>query len=509
MQLIDSFLNKITMYRLTLYYLIGLVVAGVLLSTFKLLPYNPIDIVLDSLLAVIVGVIANDIFAKIFHAITNVESVFITSLIVMLIFPVSFPRNSIILAITVIAAMATKYFVTIEKRHVFNPAAVAAAGISFISDHSATWWVGTASMMPFVLVGGLLVMRKIQRGSLIVTFLIAYLILVSIAALLHNGSFSTVVTTWQISFLQSPLFFFSFVMLTEPLTSPSTQKLRHYYAILTAFLYATPQLRLFTFVFTPEMALCGGNIFSYIVSPKYRLVLPLKEKIQAAYNTMVFAFQPLGSFTFTPGQYMEWTLPHKHADSRGNRRYFSLASSPTEKELLVAVKFYQPPSSYKKALNAMQTGSTIVATQLAGDFVLPENVNTPLVFVAGGVGIAPFRSMIKYIVDKKLQSNIILFYANRTREEIAFQDVFTQAGQYGVKTIYTLTDKQSIPADWSGETGYITQTMVQQYIPDYQQRIFYLSGPQLMVESFETMLTDMNVHRSQIKLDYFPGYSEK
>ena len=503
--IIDKFLNSITMYRLTLYYLIVLVGVAVIFSFFGILQYNPLDILIESFAAIIVCYIANKVFATIFGAVTNTESVLITALIVTLIVPVKFPHNlPFIIAVSGIA-MAAKYLPTIDKRHIFNPAASGIAAIALLSpEHVATWWVGTPWMMPYVLIGGLLLVRRIRREQLVTTFFVVYFVLVTVFSIVHSGSFATLLQTWQISLFSSSLLFFGFVMLTEPLTSPATETTQSWYGMLVALLYATPQIRL-GLILTPELALLVGNIFSYIVSPKYRFVLKLQEKIQAAKDTYVFNFGHVPNFAFVPGQYMEWTLPHKGVDSRGNRRYFSLASAP-EENIQVMVRFYDPPSSYKKALLAMSPGDSIVAASLEGSFVLPKDLSTKVVLVAGGVGIAPFRSMIDHLIATNQQADIVILYANRHVDEIAFWQVFDKAQANGVRTVYTLTDTQHIPANWLGEKGYFTPEKIQKYIPDFQDRTFYISGPQPMVQQIEGTLRGMKLPNSQIKTDYFPGY---
>ena len=196
--------------------------------------------------------------------------------------------------------------------------------------------------------------------------------------------------------------------------------------------------------------------------------------------------------------------------TRGNRRYFSIATSPTEDELSMTVKFYTPSSSYKKRLLALKSRNRkIIASQVAGDFILPKNLKIQLVFIAGGVGIVPFRSMIQYLVDKNLSADIILLYTNRTKDDILFSEIFDKARQNGVRTIYNLTNVESAPKDWSGTTGYITPEKIQQLIPDYKKRIYYLSGPQLMVQNFESTLKQTGLSDKQIITDFFPGYSEK
>lgn len=505
-EFVDSLLNKITMYRLTLYYLIFLVGAAAVVSFFGFLAYNPLDILLNTLIAVSVSVIANYAFARMFKAVTNVESVFITALILVLIIPIKFPTNVAFLIFASIFAMGAKYLPTIEKRHIFNPAAASVVAISLISNYFATWWIGTSIMLPFVLIGGLLLLRKIRREKLVFSFLLVYFLIIGADSIIRTGSLFSMISSWQLSVIHSALLFFMFVMLTEPLTSPATKKLQKYYGYIVALFYVTPQLRIIPFAITPEMALCIGNIFTYIFSPNYRLDLPLKWKKQLSSDT--FAFDRVRNFKFIPGQYMEWTLPHKNTDSRGNRRYFSIASSPSENDIMMTVKFYNPSSSYKKTLLNMVEGQRIIASQVAGDFTLPKDLKKPIVFIAGGVGIAPFRSMIQYILDKQLQSNIVLFYSNRTANEILFSDTFQKAERYGVKTIYTLTDINNIPEDWQWEKGYITQDLIKQKLPDYTQRTYYISGPQLMVQNFEKMLLRMGVKKSNIITDFFPGYAE-
>ena len=508
-RVIDEILNKITMYRFTLYYLIFLVASVAGLSFFGFLNYNPLDIIINSFAAITVCYIANYVFAKIFGAVTNFESVFITALILVLIIPVKFPANLLFIIGASGVAMAVKYLLTIEKHHLFNPAAASVAAISLLSpEHSATWWVGTPAMLPFVLVGGLLLLRKTQRERQVIYFLITYLIASGVGAIINTGFFS-LVPTWEYGILHSALFFFMFVMLTEPLTSPTTKKLQGYYSIIVAFLYSSTQLRLFGIIFTPELALLVGNIFSYIVNPNFRILTPLIRKKQLSHDTFEFAFAKKNDIKFIPGQYMEWTLPHKNMDSRGNRRYFSISSSPTENELAIAVKFYNPSSSYKKQLLNLQSNSKITAAQVSGDFILPKNLKTPIVFIAGGVGIAPFRSMIQYILDKNLQTDIILIYSNRTINDILYSDIFERAEVNGIRTIYNLTDINNLPPNWAGGTGHINENTIKKYLPDYQKRIFYISGPQLMVQNFEEVLLKTGVKKSSIKSDFFPGYSEK
>jgi ferredoxin-NADP reductase len=257
---------------------------------------------------------------------------------------------------------------------------------------------------------------------------------------------------------------------------------------------------------TPELAMLIGNVFSYFVSPKTRAVLKLKEKVRVASNIYDFVFASNRKLAYLPGQYMEWTLGHHFADSRGNRRYFTLASSPTENNLRVGVKFYPQSSSFKQTMLSMKQGDEIIAAQIAGDFVLPHDPKQKCVLIAGGVGVTPFRSMIKYLLDTHQKRPITLFYANKNIADIVYQDVFDQAErELGIKTIYTVTDINTQPAHWTGRTGRIDAALIQSMVPDYHQWVFYISGPKSMVDSFKETLQQMDIPASHIKTDFFAG----
>lgn len=505
---IDDFLNKTTMYRLVLYYLLLLLSAAVILSAFGLLSFSPIALLASAALIVAVSFLTNLIFAKVFEAQANTESVYITALILTLIITPPNPSDYLSFlpfAISAaVLAMASKFILAIGKKHLFNPASIAVALTAFAINESATWWVGgNLWLAPFVILGGLLVVRKIRRTDLVISFFTATLITIAAFTLSKGGDVLT--TIWK-TLAHSPIFFFAFVILTEPLTSPPTKNLRLSYAAIVGFLF-TPMLHFGSIYSTPELAIIIGNIFSYLVSPKEKLVLRLKAAQKIAADTYDFIFTPDKTLSFKPGQYLEWTLGHDHPDNRGNRRYFTIASSPTETDLHLGAKFYAKPSSFKKTLAAMTAGDKIFASQLAGDFVLPKDKNEKLVFIAGGIGITPFRSMIKYLLDKAEKRSVTLFYSNKTTAEIAYQNLFNEAARrLNLKTVYTLSDQTAVPPDWQGERGSISQEMITSHVPDYSERTFYISGPHAMVVAYKKTLKTLGLKNRQIKTDFFPGF---
>lgn len=503
MRWIDNLLNRVTMYRLVLYYLLMLLAAAVIFSFAGVLSYNPYALLFSTAFLLAVSAAANSIFAHTFGVPANTESVYITALILALIIsPINGYADLWFLGWAAVLAMASKYIVAFRGKHLFNPAAFAVAVTYFTINQSASWWVGTAQMLPFVLVGGLLMVRKLRRFDLVWSFLLTVL-LFTLAAAVFTGT--ALLQSFTSLMLYTPFLFFAFVMLTEPLTTPPTHRLRIVYGAFVGLLF-TPNFHIGSFYMTPELALVIGNIFSYLVSPKAKLVLHLKGKRQIAPNAYEFLFNPSRQLAFEPGQYMEWTLGHEEPDSRGNRRYFTLASAPTEPDLRLGVRFSNPSSSFKEAMLSMDRNTEIVAAQVAGDFVLPKDPNQKCIFIAGGIGVTPFRSMIKYLLDTHQRRSVVMFYASHTVDDIVYKDVFDQAERaLGLRTIYTVSDRTRMPKGWVGFEGYITVGMIQTYAPWYREATFYISGPVGMVDAFQDMLHQMSIPDAHIKTDYFSG----
>src|SRR5262249_40205719 len=139
-------------------------------------------------------------------------------------------------------------------------------------------------------------------------------------------------------------------------------------------------------------------------------------------------------------------------------------------------------STFKTALYGLGGRTRLLAGQVAGDFTPPCDAGRKLVFIAGGVGITPFRSMLKYLLDTNQRRDIVLLYANRRANEFVYQDVLSEAQRrLHMRAIYTMTEHGSIPAGWAGARGTIDARMIQGGVPDYRERIFYLSGPPEMV----------------------------
>lgn len=481
MKFLDNFLNSITMYRLVLYSLIALFLYAFVLSIFQLLTYSPVDLIVSLLVIAVTCVGFNYLLSKITKAPTNNESCYITALILFFIlFPSLEVSNLVSLVVVSIVSMVSKYLLVINKKHIFNPAAISTVIVGLFTGGVTAWWGGSLELLPVLLVLGVLIVKKLKRFSMFFVFLLVSIISMSvtgaISGLTIDQIFSRLISSGVIIFLGT-------IMLTEPLTTPPTRKTQMVYGGLVGVLFG---------ILSPELSLVIGNVYSILVSIKRRIILKLNERVQLAPNIYEFKFTPDGPIPFKAGQFLEWTLPMTNPDTRGNRRYFTLASSPTEKETRFTAKIIpESSSSFKKELLTLEKGAVMTGTQLAGDFLLPEKVNEKLVMIAGGIGITPFRSMIKFLLDTKQKRDTVLFYSAQTEQEFIYKDLFKEAN---IKTIY-LTGK-----------NFIKGVMIKKEIPDFQERIYYLSGPPAMVESYKKLIKDLGVAETNIKTDYFPGY---
>lgn len=504
MNFADNFLNSTTIYRLMLYYLSAILIAAFLISFSGALSIDPAALAFSCALIIGTCWVTNRLCAYLFSAAANVESIYITAFILTLIItPVAATNFSGVgfLVFASATAMASKFLIAPGKKHILNPAAFGVALSALTINQSASWWVvaGNLPLLAVILIGGLLMVRKVQRFEMVISFTL--MALISAILTLTSGDIAHTLT---VSLLHSALIFFAFIMLTEPLTTPPSRVGRIIYGGLVGLIFA-PNVHIGSFYSTPELALLLGNIFSYLISPKGRFMLTLKSIRESANDTFDFTFVPDRQFSFQPGQYLEWTLPHAFPDARGNRRFFTIASSPTEKDVLLGLKFYPKSSTFKRALGGMQVGDKISASSLAGSLTLPSDPRKKIVFIAGGIGVTPFRSMFLYLLDKKEARPIVMLYSNKTAGDIAYKDIFDRAyKELNIKTIYALTNKsEPVPGMHSGS---IDADLITREIPDYQERIFYISGPRAMVETFKKTLTGLKVSRFKIKSDFFPGY---
>jgi ferredoxin-NADP reductase/Na+-translocating ferredoxin:NAD+ oxidoreductase RnfD subunit len=488
LQAIISYIDRTTMYRLVLYYLTALYVVAVLFSAVGVLPYAPLDLVWSLVVILIASWVVNTACARIVKTVTNVESVYITAFILAFIMPsVSFtdPANAALLGAVAAIAMVSKYLIAPLRKHLFNPAALGAAVATPLLGMSATWWVaGNFPLLPFILIGGIAVVHKLRKSDLVISFAVAALITTVVIS-------ANPVASLQATLQYSAIFFFAFVMLTEPLTMPPTRGLRIAYGALVGVLFIWAPTVGPLFIST-ELALLVGNFFSYVVSPKGRYMLSFVERRPLANGIFEYLFKLDKPISFASGQYLEWTLGGVEPDTRGNRRFFTIASAPEDTLLALGVRFYEKPSAFKRRLSALPSGGVATVSSLGGDFTMPKDTNRKLAFLAGGIGVTPFASMARHIHKRGENRDAVLLYSVKNDDEIAYKDVFGEALQHGLRTKYVVKD-------------ILTAERISQEVPDYSERLFYVSGPPGMVNAMKSALLSLGVSRLNIKTDFFPG----
>ena len=283
LRIVDDLLNQITMYRLLLYYLIALLAAAVVFSAAGILPYNAVDILASAGFLAALSWLWNALVSRVWKIPVNAESSLITALILALIITPGRSYESFLLLLSAgLIALASKYILAIRGKHVFNPAALGAVVVVFFFEQGATWWVGgNLPMLPFVLIGGVLVLRKLRHTDLALAFLGVAMLSILAPVVISGGE---LLPALKSALVNASLFFFAFVMLTEPQTTPPRRTGRILYGALVGLLFS-PSIHVFSIYFTPELALVTGNVFSYLISPKFKAVLKLKEIREIAAGT--------------------------------------------------------------------------------------------------------------------------------------------------------------------------------------------------------------------------------
>jgi glycine betaine catabolism B len=221
-----------------------------------------------------------------------------------------------------------------------------------------------------------------------------------------------------------------------------------------------------------------------------------------ARNIKSFWFKPERRVEYIAGQFTELYLPHDNPDDRGIRRWFTLSSSPTDQMVSITTKFAtHQGSTFKRQLAALKPGTPLKLADPMGDFVLPKDPSIPLVFVAGGMGITPMHSMVKWLQDTGEQRHIHLMYAVTELADLCFEPLFRQYPMTFTPII------KNLPAGHPGETGSLSTDRILQLAGNDDRVLIYLSGPEPMIETFYKELKNKGISEERLVTDYFPGYA--
>jgi ferredoxin-NADP reductase len=232
----------------------------------------------------------------------------------------------------------------------------------------------------------------------------------------------------------------------------------------------------------------------------------LKEKREIAKGTLLATFDLLGEdVEFKPGQYFFVTLPDVgHQDERGLRRHITVVTSPNERGVL-GFATRMRDSAFKRSLREVPPGTEVEVEPPKGDFVLPEETSRPLVFIAGGIGITVFRSMLRYIREEGLPHRVTLIYSNRDRESTAFLDELRELEQENpnFRLVLTMTQDPS----WDGESRKIDAQFFRDHLEDdLNEYTFLVAGPPGMVEAMQEALAETGVKEENVVAQRYSGY---
>jgi len=239
-----------------------------------------------------------------------------------------------------------------------------------------------------------------------------------------------------------------------------------------------------------------------------KIVTKLIARNEVAEGTMAFALDRPTTFDFRAGQYMVVVLPNPpHTDAEGNRRVFSIASPPQDTTcLLLATRM--TGTAFKLSLAEVPLGTPVDLSGPAGDFVLHEDASRPAVFIAGGIGITPFRSMLQDAVSRHLPHRITLIYSNRTPEGAAFHEEFARLAQTHANLTYvpTMTQADKARQPWGGERRHVSADFLRSHIAEIATSIFYLAGPPGLVAGITKAVSEAGVDPAHVRSEEFAGY---
>lgn len=497
---LDALLGRFTMYRLVLYGLALLFVVGLVFSMLGVVrPGDALGMLASAAVLVAVCLVVSVAFSALFRMRAHTESTLITAGLLYFILP---PTLSVPTlggaAIAGAVAIASKYLLAIRGRHVFNPAAVGAFVIGYTGLSFGAWWPGNPWMLPFVVVLAFLILfrtRRLPMGGVYVAVGLA------VAAVQYTLFGLSPVAGLQYAATQSALWFFVGFMLTEPLTLPPRRWQQLVYAGLAAVLY----FAVFNPGFvhnSPEFALLVVNLLAFLVGQRRGIRLEYVGRRQLSPSSWEFDFRPRRPVSFRPGQFMELTLPHGKTDSRGWRRVFSIASARGEM-LRFGIRLPERASSFKRALLDLEPGTTVSATSVGGDFVLPSDPGRPLLLVAGGIGITPFIGHLEELAATGDSRDVAVVYAISSLDDLAYADRLRAAGCRVAIASAERPDELPLGWTWIGPDRLTGESLLAA-VPDAARRSVYLSGPPSMVAALKKALRRAGARR--IHTDVFVGY---
>jgi len=236
-------------------------------------------------------------------------------------------------------------------------------------------------------------------------------------------------------------------------------------------------------------------------------LVKLISREEVAEGTIAFRFEKPPGWTFKAGQSLDMTLlDPPQTDANGNTRAFSVASAPQEESLMIATRMRD--TAFKRVLATFPLGARVRIDGPFGNLILHNNAARTAVFLAGGIGITPFRSIIVHAAKENLPHRILLFFSNRRPEDAPFLEELRalQRHNSNYRMVATMTRMEESHCAWNGETGLMNSAMLSKHLKDVVSPIYYIAGPPGLVTGMREMLSTAGIDDDDIRSEEFGGY---
>jgi len=490
-------MTGVSMYRLISISLVGLLLLSALFAAVGLIGYSPVGIAVTAVLAVSATLLATVMAAQTMKSIAHLESSIITGLLITFIVPPTLDTRDLLgVSVAGLIAGFSKYFLVYRSRHVLNPAATGVTIAGLLGLTAGFWWIANPPMTAFILVSGLIIAWR--SGTLPVA-LTGLGIGVGAVMIRLVGSGEPLWGSAYLVLTSYPILFLALFMLTEPLTLPARRWAQLVVAAIVGIAVALPwslSLGGVGVSSSPELALVIGNLVALGLVVGTRTTrstnVSLTSSTTFGDRGLLLQFSLARPVSLQAGQWVELHLPHRKGDRRGQRRIFSIASAPgdatgTHPTLSIATTLATPGSSFKQSLANAPVGSAARITTVGGDFLLPTDPHTPLLFVAGGIGITPFISHLADLAKRQEHRDCVLIEVRSHQMAQPWDDLIRNSAITHIVL----------------ERAQLEETLARDDL-GLSHRVGFVSGSPAFVKDLTSSLRKLGVRR--VHTDSFIGY---
>ncbi|MFJ3956505.1 FAD-dependent oxidoreductase [Arthrobacter sp. NPDC090010] len=497
----DRALGRLPMVRLVASALGVLVLYSMVMDALGWTEFGFPALALHLLLCVGATVLSNAACAALFRLKPYWDSSLVTAgLLYFLFWPGSTVREFLGITLAAVLASASKYALAWHGRHVFNPAALGAFVVSLTGLNAATWWVGSPIMLWAVIPLGLLALHRAGQYAAAFPFLVLSLATTVLVTLSRGLPAGTAPSLWLAS--QATVFFACF-MLSEPLTLPPRRWQRALVGAVVGVLFSLPfsaQLGTVVLSNAPEAVLLLGNLLALLLRPRGLGKAALSARRDVADGVTEFSFQLPERLSLPAGQYVELGIPTPGLGSA--RRVFTPVQAGGG-VLRIATRTSEPLSAAKQTLLKLPEGSLVQLSRAGGDFGLPSG-DSPLLLVAGGIGVTPFLSLLGNGHDGG--RDIILLYSVPDHAAAAYLPELAASGaRVLLRTSRPLPEGAELPdgVEHVGAERFSAERIAE-LVPDAATRTALLAGTPEFVHALRGALRSAGVRK--VLRDSFLGY---